>query len=380
MFLSFVQTAALVVIKVMYPVIRSIALFLTLASQVQADSIDDYIRAEMKEKRIPALALAVVNEGEVVKKEVYGLANVELKVPAKMDTSFVLASITKTFVSSAILQLVEAGEFSLDDSVTELLPDLPDPWAPVTVRHCLSHTSGLPNLRKGGYSFIAFTQEDILEELARMPIDPPGEKTNYNATNFMLLAMILGKVSGQDWKDYLKEQIFRPLGMHNTVFGDSREVIPGRASFYSNIEPSPDRFTPYEPNGKPVFAKDKIYTNALMYLPFYGGAGFNSSIADMVKWELGLASGKVLKPDTLQSSAIPTKLNNGKDGSIGLGWAVRTRRGYRVMEHGGAWATAFIRFLDHDLSVIVLTNLHGSRPEYIAMEVGTTYLPAPKNN
>ena len=340
---------------------------------VNADSIDNYIQAEMEDKHLPALALAVVKEGEVVKKEVYGLSSVELNVPAKLDTSFVLASITKTFVFSAILQMVEAGEFSLDDSVTELLPELPEHWEPVTVRHCLSHTSGLPNLRKG-YSFIAFTKEGILAELYKMPFDPPGQKTKYNATNFMLLAMIIGEVSGQDWKDYLKEHLFDPLGMHNTVFGDSRDIIPGRASLYSNIEPSPDRLSPWEPNEKPVFAEDKIYTMNLMYLPFYGGAGYNSTIEDMITWELALASGEVLKPETLKASSIPIKLHNGEESRFGLGWAVRTRKGHSIMESGGAWATAWVRLLDHDLRVIVLTNLHGSKPEYIAMEVASRYL------
>ena len=129
--------------------IRLTALILAAHAALSADAVDDYIHAEMKSRKIPGLALAIVKDGAAVKQEVYGVANVELSTPTQPETVFVLASITKTFVSSAVLMLVEEGKFSLDDSVTKLLPNLSASWASVTVRHCLSHTTGLPNIRKG---------------------------------------------------------------------------------------------------------------------------------------------------------------------------------------------------------------------------------------
>jgi CubicO group peptidase (beta-lactamase class C family) len=352
--------------------------FLLVATSLYADSIDNYIRTEMAERKIPAIALAVVKDGDLVKQKVYGLANVELNVPARPETVFALASITKSFVSAGVLQLIEAGNFSLDDSVTELLPNLPDTWAPVTVRHCLSHTSGLPKIRKG-YSFIAFTREEVLAKLFKMPLETPGEKAIYNQTGYMVLSMIIEEVTGLDFKVFVPQRVLRPLGMENTMHADGREVIPGRASLYSNIEPSLDRFTSLEVDGEPVFSTDKIYTMDFLYTPFHAGAGFNSTIEDMVKWELAIASGLVLKPSTLKAAASPFILNNGENGKYGLGWEVRTRNGHRVMEHGGGWASIFIRFLDHNLCVIVLTNLNGSKPEYIAMKVASNFLPSSTN-
>ena len=123
------------------------------------DEVDAYIRTEMGKRKIPGVALAIVKDGRVINRQVYGKASIELNVPVKPTTVFLLASVTKVFTSAAILSLVEEGRLSLDDSITKLLPDLPRLWAPVTVRHCLSHTSGLPDSLDENFIAIGHSQE-----------------------------------------------------------------------------------------------------------------------------------------------------------------------------------------------------------------------------
>jgi len=208
-----------------------------------ADPVDDFVLKEMNERLIPGLAVAVLKDGIVLKQQAYGVANVEFDVPVTTSTLFALASLTKTFTSAAILSLVEEQNFALDDSVVELLPQLPKAWSPVTIRHCLSHTSGLPDsvTTPGGGDEIADTQDEVLRKLAVMPFKSPGESVSYNQTGYMLLKMIIERVSGKKFELFLEDGFFKPFGMSNTRFGDYRDLIPRRVSIYTKLVPSLDR-------------------------------------------------------------------------------------------------------------------------------------------
>lgn len=349
-----------------------------------ADEIDDYVRAQMEKLRMPGLALAVVQNGKVVKQQAYGLANVELEVPVQTETVFLIASITKTFTATAILTLVEEGRITLEDSVTKFLPDLPASWAPVTIRHCLAHTSGLPDAVDADGNLIADARSDLLRELAAKPIEMPGERAVYNQTGFVLLGMIIEEVSGLEFKDFIASRLLRPLGLRNTSFGDLRDVVPGRSSMYTMFEPSLDRTSalrrehaPDDPFEGWVVSTQAVYrANGYVYASFmHPAAGMNSTIDDMVQWELALASGNVLEAETLEQAATPFELSNGESGRYGLGWIAGTRNGRRTMEMGGGWATWHLRFPDDNLSVIVLTNLQGAEQGALAMDVASYYLP-----
>lgn len=310
------------------------------------------------------------------------MANVELEVPVQAQTVFLIASITKTFVSAAILSLVEEGSLSLDDPVTKYLPDLPVSWAPVTIRHCLAHTSGLPDIRDADGTMIADNRNDLLRELAAMPIEVPGEKAVYNNTGYMLLGVIIEEVFGIGFKEFIESRLIRPFGLSSTSFGDDRDVVPRRSSMYTIFEPSLDRAStlrresdPDDPYGGYVVSPDAIYTAYdYIYPSFYAGAGMNSTIEDMVRWELALASGSVLDAATLEQAATPFELTNGESGEFGLGWIVGTHNGHRTMEMGGGWATRHLRFPDDNLSVIVLTNLQGAEQGALALGVAGFYL------
>ncbi|MDT7781073.1 MAG: hypothetical protein QOC99_3585 [Acidobacteriota bacterium] len=341
--------------------------------------LDAYVKGEMRKRHIPGLSLVVLHDGQVVKQKGYGLASVELNVAAAPETVYQLASTTKIFTGTAVMLLVEEGKLSLDERVRKLLPGLPAAWDSITVRHCLTHTSGLPDavLSDDTDEVIAPTGPEALRKLSLMPLlSAPGEKWEYNQTGYYLLGLIVEKLSGQTFEEFLASRFFRPLGMTSTVFGDSSEVVKGRSSLYT-------RYVLRE--GKLVDSpENKIHATRFTYPDYlHTGAGLNSSVSDMAKWDAALSAGRVLKPTSLALMWTAVKLNDGRafrfdDKTLGYGggWLVDDTPGHKSVGHTGGDATAYIRFLDDRLSVIVLTNCQGSGPDDIVGGLATLYVPA----
>jgi CubicO group peptidase (beta-lactamase class C family) len=345
----------------------------------QADRVDQYIEAEMQKRRIPGLALAVIRDGKVIKEKAYGLANIELNVPASKDTIYQIASNTKTFTAAAVMLLVEEGKLSLDDKVTRLLPGLPGAWNDVSVRHCLTHTSGLPDLFSSPCDFepVAPTWNEAMKILASRPlVSKPGETWSYNQTGYVLIGMIIEKITGMKFEEYLRQRFFLPLGMTSTRFGDYKEIVARRASVYTALEICRD--------GIFKLSRDKIYNAQPEYIyPDYmaTAAGINSTAADMAKWSLALDSGRVLKQSSLEQMWTAIKLNDGKlfrfGGTAGfaLGWQIDERPGHRSAGFSGGGSTAYAKYLDDRMTVIVLTNLQGSNPDSLVKGVAALYIP-----
>ena len=266
------------------------------------DQIDDFINAEMQKRRIPGLTLAVTRDGKVVKQKAYGLANIELNVPATPETVYQIASTTKTFTATAVLKLVEEGKLSLDDSVTKWLPEAPAAWSGVTVRHCLTHTSGLPDIVVDPCSLelVADTRKEAIEKLASLPVlAKPGETWSYNQTGYVLLGMILEKISGLRFEEFLEQRFFRPLGMTSTRFGDYKEVVPGRASLYTKLESCSAQTGPK--------LSDRIYSAqpAYLYNPYmHTGAGINTTAGDLVKVESRAGRGEGAQAGHLERDVV----------------------------------------------------------------------------
>ena len=356
-----------------------VVVLLLLAVPAAADQTDDYITAEMHKRNIPALALGVLRDGKIVKQKAYGQANVELNVPATTGTVFLLASITKTFTATGIMALVEEGKVSLDEPVRKLLPRLSPLWAGVTVRHLLTHTSGLPDIALDDDlgTYISETREDALKKLAAMPLmSRPGTKWEYNETNYVLLAMVIEKLSGLAYEEYMAARFFRPLGMTATAFGDTRKLIPHRASIYTHYQMRA---------GKSVLSSGTLWNYQYVYPAYdYAGAGLNTSLADLLKWDVALSEGRVLKPATLEQMWTAVKLKNGRvfrfKGSTvgwGVGWMVDDTPHHKVVSHTGGDASAYARFLEDKLSVTILTNCQGVEPDALLQGVAALYLPTP---
>jgi CubicO group peptidase (beta-lactamase class C family) len=238
----------------------ALVVLLTIYSVARADTTDDYVHAEMAKRKIPGLSLAVIREGQVIKESAYGLASIELGVRARLDTSYPLASMTKNFTAAAIMLLVEEGRLSLDEPVIKILPELAAKWRTVTIRHCLSHTSGLPDAVLDGINTITVNgdRDTLLEDLAKMPTQPAGERSVYNQTGYVLLGMVIEKTAGMSYEQLVESRLFKPAGITEARFGDAWVIIPGRTAFDTALDVTPDHVKFLVRDGNPVFLHDRI--------------------------------------------------------------------------------------------------------------------------
>lgn len=329
------------------------------------DGVDAFVLRQMEKRHVPGASVAVVKGGKVLLLKGYGLANVELAAPATEKTVYQLASVSKTFTATGILLLIREGKLSLDDKIGERLSDLPEAWRAVTVRQLLNHTSGIK-----GYTSVKdfdklarkdFAQREILDLVAKEPLEfPSGEKWNYSNTGYFLLGMLIEQASGKPYAEFMAERIFRPLGMEQTRVNDLHAVIADRAQGYQ-WDGTELR------NGEYVSPSQPFSAGALV-----------SSVADLVKWDAALANHALLDQSTLDEMWTPTRLKEGEAG-YGYGWQVGKANDRRMVFHGGGipgFSTQLSRFIDDELTVIVLTNADSGNAEQIARGIAGYFVPA----
>lgn len=323
------------------------------------DKVDEYIKAEMDKQHIPGLSLAVVKDGKVIKLEGYGLANVELNVPAKPETVYQIGSISKQLIAAGVLLLVEEGKVSLDDTIGKYLDGTPDTWKDITVRHLLTHTSGIVREAPGFHPFKVQDDADVIKTAYSLPLRfTPGEKWEYCNVGYFALAEMIRKVSGKPWGDHLGERVFTPLEMSATRVTSVHAIVPNRASGY-------------------VWDNGKLRNDEDLLAVRPSGA-FLSSVLDLVKWDAALDTGKVLKQSTREQMWTPVRLNDGTSYSYGFGWEVSTLGGHREVRHGGSLAgfrSELRRLVDDKLTIIVLANSANASPQSIAKGVAALYIP-----
>jgi D-alanyl-D-alanine carboxypeptidase len=339
-------------------------IFLALLCAVaQADELDDFVKGAMERENIPGLSLAVLKRGEIIKCKGYGVADIDLKAPATPDTVYQLASVTKTFTATAIMQLVEDRKIRLSDKITRRLTGLPKTWSEVKISHLLTHTSGIKSYTQ--LSAIAdhpereFTADEMIALVADLPLEfRPGERYDYSNTGYYLLGLLIEKINGQSYGDFLKTRIFTPAGMTNTRVNSLCDPIPGRATGYMLRD------------GK---AQKGIFVNPTQ--PFSAGA-LVTTATDLAKWDAVLYTEKVLKQSTLRQMWKSATLNDGTVLNHGLGWGTRQWQGRRYIQYNGGiigFSTHMRRGLDDGLTIIVLANLSG-RAIY-AEEIAQGLLP-----
>jgi len=342
-------------------------------SPASGDKIDDAIQTEMKNRGIPGLSLAIVQNGQPMKIQAYGSANLEHQVSTRIETSYCIASITKQFVATGIMLLVAEGKLSLEDSPAKYLDNLPTQWKNITLRQMLSHTSGIIDVENDlptvadTVTMLAFdyTDEELLDLAKKRPLNfNPGEKYSYSNTGFHMSGMIIKKLTGKNWGAFLKERIFDPLEMENTRINRLDEIVPHRASGYWIV--SRDIVV----NGPPVSPS----------MMAYAAGGLRSTVIDLMKWDAALDSGKILNLKQLQQMWQPTPLNNGTTTPYGLGWSVKDYNGQRMISHSGGresgYSTYMAKFPDHRLTIILLTNQYnGASPRDLAKTIVELVLP-----
>jgi CubicO group peptidase (beta-lactamase class C family) len=339
-----------------------------------SEKVDAYVAAEMRAEKIPGLAMAIVRDGKAIKSRGYGLANIELDVPVKPETIFQTGSVGKQFTATAVMMLVEEGKIRLDDAIGKYLPGAPATWDKITVRNLLTHTSGIhdyetESLKKTGAAFINlrndYTEDELFKKFCGWPLDfPPGSKWSYSNSGYVILGILIHRVTGQFYGDVLQERIFRPLGMTSTRIISEADIIPNRAAGYRLVKGEIKNQEWVSPSLNTA-ADGALYTN----------------IVDMAKWDAALYTEKLLKKESLDQMWTPVRLSNEKTAEYGFGWDVTNVNGHRLIEHGGAWqgfTTQISRYVEDEFTVIVLTNLDSdhSQPDKIAHNVAAIYNPA----
>jgi CubicO group peptidase (beta-lactamase class C family) len=338
--------------------------------------IDDFVNHEMAHQRIPGLEIGIYSGGRIVLAKAYGSANVELNVPVKPETLMQSGSVGKQFVSAAIMMLVEQGKISLDDSIATYFPDAPAAWKPIRIKNLLSHTSGLAEYEtaertgpNGPFYFrLDFTEDELAKKIASLPIEwEPGEKWAYRNTNYVLLGIIIHKVTGTPYAKFLGERIFKPLGMASTRLISDRDIIPNRAAGYE-----------IDSNGD---LKNQAWVSPTFNSTADGTLYFN--VLDLARWDEALYGTKLLTQSSLDRIWTVYPLNDGKPNpaGYGFGWVIGLQGGHKRIEHGGAWqgfTCRISRYPDDSLTVAVLTNLEAgpSNPGVIAHVVAGLVNPA----
>ncbi len=326
------------------------------------ERVDSLVRAEMKRQRIPGLAVAIVHNGAVTTKG-YGYANLEHMVPVTDATIFQSGSLGKMFTAAAVMLQLEDSKLALSDPLTKFFPDAPPTWRDITVRHLLTHTSGIPDYTTDAFDY---RKDYTEEELARFAFAeklefPAGSRWNYSNTGYALLGFIVGKVSGKFYGDVLKERVFGPLGMTTTRVITEADLVPNRAAGY--------RLAQGELKNQEWVAP-QLNTTADGALYF--------SVRDIVAWEAGVKKRAILKPESWDLILSPVRLNSGKTYPYGFGWSIDARAGQPLHQHGGSWQgfqTTFKRFIGNDLTISVFSNLAQSDPGAIAEGIATLYNP-----
>jgi CubicO group peptidase (beta-lactamase class C family) len=302
--------------------------------------------------------ILVATDGSIRYHKAFGFRDYERKLPLDTANIFELASVTKQFTAMVIMMLKEEGKLDYDDSLSSYIPGLP--YKGITIRHLLTHTSGLPDYQDimdqhWDKSKVASNTDNIeyLIKYHPAPIFPAGEKYNYSNTGYMLLASVAEKASGKDFIEFSRDRIFTPLQMSSTDIRtrDQKRGISNFARGYIYVE---DKHRYVAADSFPEF-------NYTIWLGNRKGPGrVSSTSSDLFKWDRALYQERLVKQPTLQEAFTPMKLNSDSLSNYGFGWEIipDSDRGKIVFHTGDnpGYKTAIMRYIDSDKTIIVLSN------------------------
>jgi CubicO group peptidase (beta-lactamase class C family) len=338
-----------------------------LATGPEPSAVDAVVRREMERQHIPGLSLGIVRDGRLIRAEGYGLASVELDAAVTPRTMFQSGSVGKQFAAALVLLLAEEGRLGLDDPVSKWLAEAPARWSGITIRHLLTHTSGIAEYTDSIDLHREYTEEDLLRMAVARPLDfAPGARWSYSNTAYAVLGILIRRVTGRFYGDLLAERIFTPLGMTTARIISEADIVPGRASGYRLVGGQLK-------NQEWVAPSLNTTADGALYL----------SALDMARWAEALETDVPLAAALKARMWTPALLSSGRpaearDAGYGLGWFLTRRAGQPVMEHGGSWQgfQSYIgRFPDQKLTVYAFANLAGSDPGVVARAVAALYAP-----
>ncbi|MGZ3464136.1 MAG: serine hydrolase domain-containing protein [Gemmatimonadaceae bacterium] len=245
-------------------------------------NVDDFIRDQMRELRIPGLSIAVIKEGKIVKEAGYGLADVETNTPATPQTVYKAASLSKQFIGAAIMLLVQDGKLQLDDRASRFLDTVPDTWKDITIRELLTHTSGIVRDPVDYEPFRAQPITDVVRSAYSLPLNSqPGEKWLYSNVGYYVLAQIISNASGKPWDQFIAERLFVPAGMVSTRTTTTTAIVPNRASGYTR-------------DGETI-------VDAENWIAVRPSGAFVSTVDDLARWDAFLDTTSALSPSSPNS-------------------------------------------------------------------------------
>lgn len=347
---------------------------LAAAEQPSSKQIDD-IFAGLASTNAPGGAVMIINHGRILFQRGYGVTDIQTLRPIDAHTNFRLASDTKQFTAMAVMLLVHDGKLHYEDRLTDIFPEFPAYGRAITVRNLLNHTSGLldyedlmPKYDKVPADQVPQIQDgEVLKLLEQQKTTkfPPGSKWEYSNSGYVVLGIMVAKVSGQSFPEFLQARIFRPLGMYGTVaYVKGKNEIANRAYGHSRSSQGWQQ-------------TDQSPTSATL-----GDGGVYSSLADLAKWDAALRQHTLLSEDEMRPAISPVKVPgviepDGKPAAYGFGWFLNGYRGHRRMWHYGetmGFRSAIQRFVDDQLTVVVLMNRTDVDPAGLALKTADLYL------
>lgn len=305
-----------------------------------AAKMDEYLKAAVLHDQFSGSVL-VARDGVPLFDKGYGLASYELNVPNTPQTVFNIASLTKQFTAMAIMQLQEQKKLVVGDPICRYLDDCPAAWQPITIRHLLTHSSGIPNYSSlprwdEDLGLKKYRRDELVDLFRNLPLQSiPGEKYKYSNSGYFLLGLIIERASGQTYGKFLRERIFMPLNMKNSAFDNSRALVLGRATGY--------------------YSRGTSFVTAPYVDPSttYADGGITSTTADLLRWDQALYTKKLVSRQSIDEMFTPYK------GGYGFGWQIGERFGRQKIDHSGSlsgFSSYILRFPADRLTVIVLSN------------------------
>jgi len=330
-----------------YSLVMVSILYFLGATLVFADDVDDWVKSQMQARHVPAVTIAVIRNGAVVKTASYGIADMENDVPTRIDSVFKIGSVSKQFIASGVMLLAQDGRVQIDEKLSHYLAGTPTSWQSITIRQLLTHTSGLAREAPGFDPYKIQPDIDVIRTAYPLPLNArPGDAYDYSNLDYAILAEVISQVSGQPWTEFVKKRIFDPLEMTSTRPTNTTELIPNRAGGY-------------------VWNSDK-FENAPDWTSLRPSGAFLSTAPDMAKWEIALQTDRILTPASKKEMWTPVKLNGGSEYPYGFGWEIDYfpngigPTGVPMIRHEGTipgFRPVYWRLPEQKLSVIVLSNL-----------------------
>ena len=326
--------------------------------------IDSAVKAAMEARQIPGLQVAVVKYGLALKKANYGFANLEYRIPVTDSTMFSIASMSKAFTCAGILLLMEDGKLDIDDPVNKYFDSLPASWNGMTIRRLMNHTAGLRDDWDENDNFFYTHNSDsaFFAALKNAPLKfQPGEGWSYGCGPF-ILGMVIAKVSGQSYPDFMKQRIFDKLGMTHSRIDNPEMIIPNKAAGYRLKDQQ-------LVHGRQISAAAQMR----------GDVGVLTTVNDLLKWYAALQDSSLLKKSSLDLMFAPGLLNDSSKKGYGFGWFLEPYRDHALISHDGGFRTGFSSVMeiypeDH-VCIIILCNLHGARVYEMAKDIVGLFNP-----